>query len=341
MDLDTFFTKLYAYIEDWYTGHPEYQRQRQSGPAPRLSDSEVLTIAIAGQWRVGVPWQSERGLVRWMQKYGRGWFPQMLGRSQFNERVRGLWGVFIKLQQAVAEALSEPTEAYVAVDCLPLPAYSGGQALKEAGHWLWDSTVGRGGTNGQFFYGDHLLVAVGPGYTVDGWLVGRAGVQDRWLLEAFLSTRAGCPGFQGPAPDSGHRRAERALPPPSAQVGCLLAVGQDTQRPYLADRAFNGQRWQTHWLNTYQACVISLPPANAPEASAWSVLAKRSLASRRQVVETVFARLTDVFGLKRLQAHSRWGQYTRLAAKMAAYHLGMWLNQGLGRPRGALGTLIC
>ena len=46
-----------------------------------MSDSEVLTVAIAGQWRDGVPWRSERGIVRYMLKHGQSWFPRMLKRS--------------------------------------------------------------------------------------------------------------------------------------------------------------------------------------------------------------------------------------------------------------------
>jgi hypothetical protein len=57
-------------------------------------------------------------------------------------------------------------------------------------------------------------------------------------------------------------------------------------------------------------------------------------------VETVFARLTTVFSLKRLNAHSDWGKITRLAAITAAYNLGILLNRILRREDGALETLI-
>jgi len=57
-------------------------------------------------------------------------------------------------------------------------------------------------------------------------------------------------------------------------------------------------------------------------------------------IRAAFARLNHVFDLAHLRAHSRWGQYTRIAAKIAAYHLGLWFNRRLGRPRGALATLL-
>ncbi len=93
MDLDTFLTTLYVLVDDWYKGETSARFKRHAGPALQMSDSEVLTVAIAGQWRVGVPWRSERGIVRYMLKHGRSWFPSMLKRSQFNQRVRDLWTV--------------------------------------------------------------------------------------------------------------------------------------------------------------------------------------------------------------------------------------------------------
>ncbi len=66
MDLDTFLTTLYVLVDDWYKARIAPFMQRRKGAQQQMSDSEVLTVALAGQWRVGVPWQSERGVVRYM-----------------------------------------------------------------------------------------------------------------------------------------------------------------------------------------------------------------------------------------------------------------------------------
>ena len=103
MDLDTFLTTLYVLVDDWYKSRIAPTMERHAGRPPHMSDSEVLTVALAGRWQVGVPWRSERGLVRYMQKHGHGWFPTMLQRSAFNTRVRNLWGALVQLQQLAAE----------------------------------------------------------------------------------------------------------------------------------------------------------------------------------------------------------------------------------------------
>jgi hypothetical protein len=103
MDVYTFFTVLKGVIADWYKTHMVGQIHKHAGAQAALSDSKLLTIRIAGQWSAGVAWQSERGLVRWLEVHGRGWFPRLLKRSAFNRRTRWRWRASIALQQWLAE----------------------------------------------------------------------------------------------------------------------------------------------------------------------------------------------------------------------------------------------
>ena len=335
MDLDTFLTLLYVGIDDWYKREMKQQMVRHAGAKLQMSDSEVLTVAIASQWRVGVPWQSERGAVRYMQQHGRGWFPTMLAHSQFNKRVRQLWAVFVRLQQVLADLL-DAEALYEVVDCTELPHCSLAQAASSPQHWL-SGQLGRGGNNGGWFYGEQLLVSVTAKGVITGWLVGLASMDDRWMLEAFLSTRKGWMQLMEPQlTNKKYYRCRRI--PTIDSFSPAVTTGIHRARPYLADEGFNGQRWINHWADEYAVTVIAAPPSNTPLA--WSRAEKKWLSRHRQMVETVFARLCEVFGLKRLNAHTDWGKVTRLAAKMAAYNLGILFNRWFGRPDGALATLI-
>src|SRR5262249_23054646 len=137
MDLNTFLTELYVLVDDWYKSEYGASGWVHVGRQALMSDSEVLTVGLLCQWRVGGAWASERGCVRWMQAHGRGWFPHMLGRSAFNRRIRRLWCCFIRLQQAVATWLGSQATPYECVDGLPLIAMSNAQYLRERSHWLW------------------------------------------------------------------------------------------------------------------------------------------------------------------------------------------------------------
>lgn len=335
MDLETFFTTLYVFVDDWYKEYVLPCKPKTAGAPPQMSDSEVLTVTLAGQWRVGVPWQSERGLVRYLQAHGRGLFPTMLERSAFNERGRYLWGAFILLQQAVGDLLHSEDDQYECVDCEPLPAMSNSQSLNREGHWLWESTTGHGGTSGGFFTGDHVLAVVSATGAVTGWMLANADLQDRWLFELVLSSRAGSP--QLTLPEQRPKKGELTFP--VGHLGPVQAAGGWSPLPYLADSGYNGHHWLAHWKAHYQATVFSPPQPNEPDA--WPPDERTWFSGLRQTVETVFACLDTVLGLKHLNAHSRWGQYTRVAAKMAACNIGQFINRWLGRPRFALATLIC
>jgi hypothetical protein len=338
MDLETFFTILYVFVDDWYRWAVLPHQPKRGGPQPQMSDSEVLTVALAGQWCIGVPWRSERGVVRYIHAHLHALFPTMLQRSAFNARVRHLWGAFILLQEAVAEQLTGPDDVYECLDTLPLPAFSSAQGQREAGHWLWESTVGRGGTSGGFYVGDQVLFVHNRQGAITGWLIGSAYIDDRWMLEGLLSARTGVPQLIGPTahPDT-PRTAWTA--PPLGHLGPYQAVGHWSARPILADKGFNGWRWREHWQQTYATLILTAPPKSSQHP--WPRSRRRWLASHRQIAETVYAHLVGVFGIKQLGAHSRWGQYTRVAAKMAAFNIGMFINQWLGRPLLALPTLLC
>ncbi len=56
----------------------------------------------------------------------------------------------------------------------------------------------------------------------------------------------------------------------------------------------------------------------------------------RLMVETVNAQLQEQFSLSKHYAKTQWGAVTRIAAKVTAHTLGLFINQMLGRPRLAL-----
>jgi hypothetical protein len=54
----------------------------------------------------------------------------------------------------------------------------------------------------------------------------------------------------------------------------------------------------------------------------------------------VIGQLKDLFGLERHRAKTLGGLLARLAAKVAAYTCGQWLNARLGRPLLRLADLL-
>jgi hypothetical protein len=326
LDLETFLTTLYVITDDLYAACVQIKMPETGGPVPKLSDSEVLCLGLAAQWRSGVPWKSERGFVRYALAHLRPYFPGMISQSAFNRRLRRLWGAFILIQQAVAEQLRSVDDCEL-MDCVPVPIARGARSFHPG--WLAGiAHIGKGG-NDRYFFGLHLLLVVSASGAATGWTLAAGNIQERWLAELLLSSRAGQPQLVGPADDTGVPR----LDPPSDWLGPVQSCGLRRTYPVVADLGYGGDDWQRHWLHDFGTAVLTPPVWERHQARIW-------FSSLRQAIETAFAALVDVFGLHFPRAHGTWGLLTRIGAKIAAYNVGILVNRYFGRPDLALATLI-
>jgi hypothetical protein len=326
-DLETFLTALYVIVDDFYQSHIQPQMPARGGPQAEMSDSEVLCLGLAAQWRSGVPWKTERGVLRYVHKHLRPLFPTLLSQSAFNRRLRRLWGAFILIQNAVAAQLSR-SEVVDIMDGFPIPIAHGARSFPPG--WLYDiARVGKGG-NDRYFYGVRMMMVVSQSGVATGWALAAGNVQERWVAELLFSTRAGRPQVQGPLdPMTGQPQVK----PPTDWMAPVPSGGRASQKPIITDSGFCGDEWLAHWAAAYGAHVYPPPKGGPPaEQQGWSAI--------RQVVETTFAHLSESFGLKYPGAHTRWGLLARVAAKVAAYNLGILMNRLLSRPDFAFATLI-
>ena len=83
VDVDTFLTTLYVMVDDFC--HRSLPPEPHLGPQAALSRSEVVTLAIFGQWQ---GFGSERGFYRYAQRHVRAAFPTLPTREQCNRQVR-------------------------------------------------------------------------------------------------------------------------------------------------------------------------------------------------------------------------------------------------------------
>ena len=250
----------------------------------------------------------------------------MTSQSAFNRRLRRLWGASILIQQAIADQLWSADDCEI-MDCAPVPVARGARSFHPG--WLADiARIGKGG-NDRYFYGLHLLLVVSASGAITGWTLAAGNIQDRWLTELLLSSRAGQPQLVGPNKADGSQR----LQPPTDWMGPTQSCGRQRQCPIVADLGYNGADWHQHWNADYAASVLTPPECERHSARIW-------FSSLRQAIETAFSGLCDSFGLHFPKAHTTWGLLTRIAAKIAAYNCGLLLNRLLGRPSLALATLI-
>lgn len=116
MDLSTFIVAVFCIIDDRLKG----RCIRQRGPAPKLSDAEVLTIEIVGEF-LGI--DTDKAIYLFFRRHYGEWFPALgeVHRTTFARQAANLWKVKEYLwQEFLALAPHDPT--FALVDSMPLPA---------------------------------------------------------------------------------------------------------------------------------------------------------------------------------------------------------------------------
>ncbi len=115
MDITTYLISAYCLVDDWLKG----KRIRQRGPQPQLSDSEVLTMEIVGEF-LGI--DTDLDLYTFFRRHFGEWFPTLLqvDRTTFTRQAANLWVIkeqlFVNLSQFV------PHDPLVSViDSFPMP----------------------------------------------------------------------------------------------------------------------------------------------------------------------------------------------------------------------------
>lgn len=96
-DLDTLLTAMYVKIDDMLG-----ERRRRPGRPPRLSDAELVTLAVA-QALLG--FRSEARWLRFARARLRAWFPYLPDQSGYNKRLRAAF----ELLKTVTRTLARDT----------------------------------------------------------------------------------------------------------------------------------------------------------------------------------------------------------------------------------------
>lgn len=306
VDIETYLTTLYVLVDTYCKAHMP-PAPPKPGRKPSLSVSEVVTLAIFGQWAM---FGSERGYLRWADRHLRPFFPTLPHPSQVNRLQQQHQAVITAFAVALGQSLIAPQERYEILDGTGLAVRN-----DRRGGTGWVPGLGDVGSCRRlgWFDGFRLLVCAGERGVVTGWGCGSATTGERALTDTLFEARI-----------VGHPQ----LPSAGVPMGSC----------YLADMGFSGAECQQRWREVYGAVVVS-PPQRGSKRE-WDEEWTRELSRIRQVIESVFGRLLHPFRLEHERPHTIGGFLARLAAKMALHNVCIWFNRQAGTPDLAIATLL-
>lgn len=285
MPLEDFIIQVFCWVEEHLDSLIGDHRLRQRGFAPKLTDSEVITMEVVGEF-LGL--DTDVGIWKYFGRHWRPWFPQLGSRTTFAQQAANLWAIKQRLHQHLLVDLGAVTAPIHIVDGCPMPVCVLTRA-PQCRLFPEVADLGYCAAKKQYYYGlhGHLMITVNG--VITACTVTPAAGDER---EALWDLTDGVQGLV--IGDKGYLSAFLQAE--------LATVGIDLQTPLRANMADPRPSW-----------VV------------------RQLTSTRRLVETVIGQLAEQFHFEKIRARDVWHLTSRVARKVLAHTLGIFMNRQLGR----------
>lgn len=181
-NLDALLTALYVHIEDRVFPALGWSRDHVPGRKPRLSDAELVCVAVA-QHLLGIA--SERRWIRYARKRLAGMFPNLPGQSGYGKRLRSQSGLLAAVITELARDVDSWHDLLRLVDSTPLPCGTSRETVKRSG-LAGHAGYGYCASHSRFFWGLRLyLITTAEGMPII-WGLAHPKLGERDVVRALL-----------------------------------------------------------------------------------------------------------------------------------------------------------
>jgi hypothetical protein len=118
MERDTFIIMVYCLVVEQMNILRKSYPIRHGGFAPALSDEEVITIEICGEF---FKHSTDKDLFNYFKAHYQDWFPNLKDRTLFVRQAANLWQVKALIQQQIVREADQLFANLQVIDTIPLP----------------------------------------------------------------------------------------------------------------------------------------------------------------------------------------------------------------------------
>ena len=293
MDLDDLIISIFVTLDDELNITQQrlrVKRLRQSGPAPRLSDAEVLTMECAGGF-LGL--DCDKHLFAYFARHFRHFFPALAhtSRTTFARQAANLWHIKEMIWRRLAAEVAPADDRVQIVDSMPVPVCRFARA-SFCRRFRGEARYGKDHADRQTFFGFRLHARLTWPGLISEVVLAPANASEQSVLPRLVA---------------------------SAPSGCAVLGDRNYCVPRLKERpAADGQ------------ALLTPPARQARNDPASAKGGKWPYSDTRYRIDCVFGQLTDRFHVKRVWARDLWHLMGRLFRKVLAHTLALILNMEQG-----------
>ena len=303
MNRDDFIIHVYCLVSDHYRALCDTlpHRLRRGGFSPQLTDEEVMTIELCGEY---FKINTDKELFAYFRTHYRHFFPRLSSRSRFVRQAADLWQIKALLHQRLVQSAGADQDPVQVIDTLPLPVCT----LTRCGRdrcFKGNADYGYCAAKQLRYYGFKLGLRVARCGMITHFPLLAARPHDvRHLPTLLEGSRGHC------------------------SQNCSGATTPDL---VPADKGFIDPFAQALWLQRYNVQIVTPPRKNMKTPSPHAPKLLKACAHWRKQVETVGSHLTERFAVARIRVHDLWHFQHRLIRKVLAHTICVFLNLQLGR----------
>lgn len=118
MERDIFIIMVFCLVSEQLDILRKSYRIRRGGFAPALSDEEVITMEICGEY---FKFHTDKDLFNYFKAHYQDWFPALKDRPSFVRQTANLWHFKALIQHQLANQAEQPVAPVQVIDTVPVP----------------------------------------------------------------------------------------------------------------------------------------------------------------------------------------------------------------------------
>lgn len=173
--IEEFIIAVFCCVDDLFQVVTEGKAIRRGGFAPALSDAEVLTMEIVGEYQ-GIA--TDKGIWQYFRHHWLGWFPKLSSRTSFVRQAANLGQYKALLQQHLAERLGAFAATVHLIDGFPMAVCEFRRA-HFCRRFRGEAGYGHCASKGKTYYGFHGHLNITADGVITSFCLTPAGVDER------------------------------------------------------------------------------------------------------------------------------------------------------------------